>query len=254
MMISPKKRNDYRKFYEFDLYMHFVPSLYLKETKKEADFVKQTLHMNQETEVLDIPCGVGRHANLLAPGVKSVVGVDNSSSFIEYACQQAKTLNLTNTTYLLEDIRQVQFKDRFDAVIVMFTSFGMFSHEENIKVLTNISKALKKGGQFAIDFLNPYILHEDYTRTLVSERGKDLMIDLLSMNKQNHRFQGRRIYLKDGKRTAAYMSHELFTLEQLQVLLPPLGLKIRDVYGSGSGKPFKAKETTRMFVIGQKKP
>lgn len=52
-------------------------------------------------------------------------------------------------------MRKIPFKNEFEAVISMDNSFGYFEKEkENLKVLKEVFKTLKRGGLFLLDLLN----------------------------------------------------------------------------------------------------
>ena len=52
-------------------------------------------------------------------------------------------------------MREIPFEGYFDAIINMFTAFGYLeSEEEDAKVLQQVAKALKPGGQLLLDLLN----------------------------------------------------------------------------------------------------
>ena len=50
---------------------------------------------------------------------------------------------------------------RFNAIFNFFTSFGYVDHKYNYDTIENISKNLKKGGLFIIDFLNQKIVRKN---------------------------------------------------------------------------------------------
>ena len=45
-------------------------------------------------------------------------------------------------------------KGHFDAAIIIWSSFGFFSHEENIDLINSLSSKLRKGGRLIIDLQN----------------------------------------------------------------------------------------------------
>lgn len=52
----------------------------------------------------------------------------------------------------------LDFKNKFDIVLLLFTSFGYFSDEENFRVLKNVYAALKPSGHFVLDVPNTEFL------------------------------------------------------------------------------------------------
>ena len=50
---------------------------------------------------------------------------------------------------------------QFNVIFNFFTSFGYVDHKYNYNTIENISKNLKKGGLFIIDFLNQKIVRKN---------------------------------------------------------------------------------------------
>jgi SAM-dependent methyltransferase len=96
--------------------------------------------------VLDVPCGQGRHAHLLAEAGFDVDGLDLSRILLERARARGtgKTLR-----YTLGDMRTLpaRWTRRFDAVVNLFTSFGFFlMPSDDDRVVAEWARVLKPGG------------------------------------------------------------------------------------------------------------
>lgn len=157
-----------------DLEKHLPPewwrglfnSLYLKtdgdvvenaaNTINDIDEVMQVLDLNQDSTVLDLCCGQGRHSIELARrGLNNVYGMDRSSYLIRLARkrarQQAYSLNFSEG-----DARKIRFGESFfDAVLVMGNSFGYFEKlEDDQLVLSSIRRVLKSEGSLVLDIVD----------------------------------------------------------------------------------------------------
>ncbi|MGK7394565.1 MAG: SAM-dependent methyltransferase [Candidatus Cyclobacteriaceae bacterium M3_2C_046] len=131
--------------------------LYKHRDNQEArDFIDNLvdyLKINPEHQILDLACGKGRHAIYLNQKGYQVSGVDLSEQNISFARQFANEC----LQFDVHDMREVYRVSHFDFILNMFTSFGYFdSKKENEKVVSAAARALKPGGCFMIDFLNPY--------------------------------------------------------------------------------------------------
>ncbi len=104
-------------------------------------------------KILDLGCGPGLYAELLAQRGHSVTGVDFSENSIQYAIRQAKEKQY-NIEYQKKDYLELDFESQFDLVILIYLDFCALLPEERDKVLENIHRALKKGGLFICDVLN----------------------------------------------------------------------------------------------------
>jgi SAM-dependent methyltransferase len=239
------------KVYDSNNYLYFTQDLVNGElTDREVRFLVEILQLNKKSDVLDLPCGYGRHSNRLAAFVGSVTGLDASEDYIAAAMRDAKERGV-EVTYLVGDMRNLTFGPKFDAVIVLFTSFGMFSHSENLEVLKGIATSLRPGGKFCIEIMNPAPLSASFKKCFVFEKGNDLMIDRLSYDPDTNRFVSNRIYIKDGQRMDGLLSYEIFSLEQMEVMMKPMGLGIRQIFPTTTGGVF-TKDSPKMVLIGEK--
>jgi SAM-dependent methyltransferase len=99
---------------------------------KQVAFVVKALGLQRGTRVLDVPCGFGRHARLLARRGMVVVGVDLSSAMIAEARRSGPQPGLS---FVRADMRRLTYQGEFDAVLNLYTSFGYFSPHANLDVL-----------------------------------------------------------------------------------------------------------------------
>lgn len=135
----------------------FYHILYKNRDNREArifvDKLTQYFNFNAEDKILDLACGKGRHAIYLNGKGMHVTGVDLSEDNIEYASQYTNP----GLDFYIHDMRAVFAYNQFDYILNLFTSFGYFDTvEEHKKVIICAAKALKGGGKFVLDFLNPY--------------------------------------------------------------------------------------------------
>ena len=108
---------------------------------------------NPKMKILDLGCGPGLYAELLAQQGHSIIGVDYSENSIKYASGQAKEKNL-DIEYLNKNYLDLDFENQFDLVILIYLDFCVLLPKERDKVLENIYRALKKGGLFICDVVN----------------------------------------------------------------------------------------------------
>lgn len=110
-------------------------------------------------EVLDLGCGPGLYAELLARKGHSVTGIDFSACSIQYATRQAKEKQL-DIRYLNKNYLELDIENQFDLIMMIYLDFCALLPEERDKVLENIYRALKKGGLFICDIVNEKNLDE----------------------------------------------------------------------------------------------
>jgi 2-polyprenyl-3-methyl-5-hydroxy-6-metoxy-1,4-benzoquinol methylase len=130
-----------------------IKNISLAGTEQEINFITKVLKLPDQASILDLYCGYGRHAIELAKLGFQVTGIDATADFLNIARQKAKEAKI-NLSFVQLDMRELDYHEKFDAVINMFAAFGYFSDEENTQVLERVAKALHPGGLFLIDLLN----------------------------------------------------------------------------------------------------
>jgi SAM-dependent methyltransferase len=96
--------------------------------------------------ILDVPCGQGRHAHLLAEAGFRVDGLDYSRFLLDRARERGTSATLR---YTRGDMRKLpaRWTGRFDAVVNLFTSFGFFTDPaDDARVIAEFGRVLKPDG------------------------------------------------------------------------------------------------------------
>ena len=124
---------------------------YSKKPVKDTESYNKTLdctrkHLSGSDEVLEVGCGTGSTALLLAPSVKQITASDNSSRMIEIAREKAVTQRVENVrferaTLFDEDLE----KGSFD-VVMGFNFLHLL--EEIPRAVHRVNELLKPGGLF----------------------------------------------------------------------------------------------------------
>lgn len=105
----------------------------------ETAFIARTCPLPDFRRVLDLCCGMGRHARALAALGYEVTGVERDVE----ALAQARKLG-GRPRYAEADVRAYAPDDgAFDAVIIMSQSFGFFDAETNRGLLSRLRAALR---------------------------------------------------------------------------------------------------------------
>lgn len=122
-------------------------------TQNEVAFIDQHC---QKGSILDLGCGIGRHAIALAKLGYEVCGVDFSEKHIEYADSERKKGVLEeNCRFICEDVRFYREKRLYDNVICLYDVIGSFPNEEdNLSIIKTAYKSLREKGIFILSVMN----------------------------------------------------------------------------------------------------
>ena len=232
------------------IYMHTFTD---ERNRGEAEFIESSLDAPPDSEILDVGCGHGRHALVLAEQGYKVTGVDLSGRFIRMAEEEAKRRRL-EAHFEVGDMRKLSYKDNFEGVYSYFTSFGYFPHRENIKVLEGVARALRKGGRFLLDTVNrDWILHqiEAQPRRWDEVDPDYLYLDDVSYNARTSRVHGRRIVIDRGIHREFTFDLRVYSLSELEELIESVGMRIVSTYGGRDRSPFSI-SSRRMVIISER--
>jgi SAM-dependent methyltransferase len=224
-----------------------------ERTQAEVDFIERALALPAGSSILDLCCGHGRHALLLAERGYRLTGVDFSDRALRLARRRAGRAGL-GVRWLKRDMRRIAFREEFDAVINIFTAFGYFEPDsENEEVLRRVAAALKPGGLFLIDHINrewlvrffePRRWREASDGTLVLE---DVNMDLLA-GRCRTRWTA---VSPDGARRHGRIDLRVYTLRELAGMLERVGLRLRQVWGGFDGQDYSL-DSRRTIVLAEK--
>lgn len=150
-----KLSNEQHAWFEDWFDSPYYHMLYSNRDQQEAeDFIRRLveyLHPKPGACLLDLACGKGRHSVALHKLGYDVTGIDLSHASIA----EAKKHEEEGLVFFEHDMRRPFMIHYFDGVLNFFTSFGYFSHvRDNRAVVEAVSKGLKPGGFFVIDFFN----------------------------------------------------------------------------------------------------
>lgn len=106
-------------------------------------------------QVLDVACGVGRHAIPLAKKGFRVTAMDYSESYLAEARRRAKK-DGASVRLVQGDMRALGFSRRFDVVLNLWTSFGYCPRLcDDRRTLRSMFRALRPGGMLCLEVVDP---------------------------------------------------------------------------------------------------
>ncbi|MBI5060499.1 class I SAM-dependent methyltransferase [candidate division KSB1 bacterium] len=125
------------------------------KNEQVVEFCWQVLKLKSGMSVLDLGCGGGYQAVLLAQRGVKVHGIDVSAKLAAHGTKLAKQMKVP-ATFAAGDMRKLSYHEQFDRVVVLGMSFGFGSEEENVHTAERIFRAVKPGGMVLLTGMHPY--------------------------------------------------------------------------------------------------
>jgi SAM-dependent methyltransferase len=111
-----------------------------------ADHARRPVH-----RVLDLGCGTGGHALLLAGRGLEVTGVDRSPAMLAEAARKARSAGV-DVRWVAGDVRALELRRSFDAAVMMFAVLGYQIEDADVRAtLASVRQHLEPGGILAFD-------------------------------------------------------------------------------------------------------
>jgi len=201
--------------------------------------------------VLDIACGAGRHAIELARLGFCVTGNDLSPFLLEEARKEAITCSLQLELSCC-DMRHIPGSGLFDLVVQLFTSFGYFDLKEDDRVvLGKVYRALKTGGWYVLDLINPVHL----ARNLAPETRR--IAGNLTLLEQRAFHEDRitktiTITPPVGEKLTFSESVRLYGKEEIVAMLQDEGFAVTEIVGNYQGDHYMENDSPRMMIFCRK--
>ncbi|HEX9916136.1 MAG TPA: methyltransferase domain-containing protein [candidate division Zixibacteria bacterium] len=243
--------SEYEAVFEPKDYLYFYEKMTApKITQKQIKFLVRELGLDKPKKILDMPCGFGRHSNCLAKLGHKVTGVDLMPGFLEMAKACAKKMKV-KVDYIQADMRKIHLREKFDRIVILFTSFGYYTDEENFKVMKNMSNLLKIDGLLCFDTFNRDAFLRGFLPSFVTQKGDDFMIDQNSFDSITGRLNVKRVVIRDGLRKDKPFSLRLYSPTEMKELLKRAGFKLHQIYSDWNANPFTS-DSRRMIIIAKK--
>lgn len=232
-----------------EIWKNLIPN---ELTPKEVDFIIQYFNLQPGNSVLDLMCGYGRHALVLASKGINVTAVDNLPDYINELKRNAEAGNLT-VKPVLGDVIQYQPGESFDLIICMGNSLQFFNKHDLMRLLKKISAHLKTGGHF---FVNTWSIMEIAVKHF-KESSSSTIGDFKSIAESKYFFSPSRIETEqqiiapDGTIEVKKGIDYVWSLNEIENMLDECGIKMKEVYSVPGRKKFTLGEP-RAYIIAEK--
>lgn len=246
---------DWWKGYFDERYLEeYEPLFTLTRDREEVARLMDVLGLPSGARILDVPCGQGRHAHLLAEAGFDVDGLDYSKDLLARARKRGTGSRLR---YTRGDMRKLpaRWSGRFDAVVNLFTSFGFFAEpSDDARVIAEFARVLKPGGTLVWhggnrDGVMARFLARDWWRTsngtlVAQERSFDPLSGFLTVQS-----------VWSGRRGSGEREHRirLYTPTRLAELCAAEGLVVEQAFDGWRDSPL-TRRSSEMLLVARRLP
>lgn len=225
----------------------FYHILYKDRNDDEAqafmDTLTNYLNISEDSKILDLACGRGRHSVYLNSLGYHVTGADLSENSIAYA----KQFENNTLQFKVHDMCK-PFNTKFDAVFNLFTSFGYFDNDEdNLNTIKAIRDDLTDYGIGVIDFMNSdYVIKNLVPEETKQVEGIDFHLKRYAQDGYifkdiSFEYQGENFQFQERVRA--------FTLSDFETLFNEANVNLLEVFGNYKLQKFDAQSSDRLVLL-----
>jgi ubiquinone/menaquinone biosynthesis C-methylase UbiE len=220
------------------------------QAQSQALAAAQLAGTPQGGDVLDAPCGFGRHSIPLARAGFRVTGADRAQPLIEEA--RRRSLGERWPKWVIADYRELPMPDEsFDLVINLFSSLGYLGDDEDTRALAQFRRVLRPEGRLVIESMHRDALVKNFAeqdwqllgegRLLLEQRTFDPASGVAQMTQT--------LVPTDGPRESRTQSLRVYTATELLTMLDRAGFAEARCHGGLDGEPFET--GTRLVIVAR---
>jgi SAM-dependent methyltransferase len=160
-------QEEWDRFFD-ELYLEaYASRLAAFDSDGEARAAAELASAARGAEVLDCPCGFGRHSIPLADAGYRVTGVDRSPTQLEEA--RARAGDRAWPRLVQADYRKLPFEPAsFDAAMNLFTGIGYYGEDADRAAFAEVRRVLRPGARFVLE-----TMHRDLLMSVFAEKDWD---------------------------------------------------------------------------------
>jgi ubiquinone/menaquinone biosynthesis C-methylase UbiE len=247
-----QKSEWWASYFDAQYLKEYDPLFALEQDRRQVARLLEVLALPSGSRILDVPCGQGRHAHLLAEAGLDVDGLDYSRELLALARKRGTGRTLR---YTRGDMRELpsRWTARFDGVVNLFTSFGFFvDPRDDATVVREMARVLRPGGVLiwhggSRDGVMARFLARDWWQsndgTMIGhQRAFDSLSGVLTVHSTWR-----------GPKGAGQREHRirLYTATRLAELCAAVGLVVEAAYDGWRDRPLR-RSSSEMLLVARK--
>lgn len=226
------------------------------------DFIQQSVNWianycdgGNGKKLLDLGCGPGIYAELLAEKGFNVTGIDFSERSIKYAKQHAAEHH-KNIHYYYQNYLEIDYTNEFDVAILIYCDFGVLPPKDRAVLLKKIYQALKLGGFLILDGFTAMNDFRENETVEYQEHGfwteePHVAIHRNFMYKDTANTLEQHVIVTEDDCECYNIWNQLYSQETLEAEIRNAGFTSTDYYANASGEKFTGEEST-ICVVAKK--
>jgi ubiquinone/menaquinone biosynthesis C-methylase UbiE len=198
----------------------------------QAEGVLSLVGLESDADLLDCPCGYGRHSIEFARFGLHVIGADRSEVLLAEAKRRVGDAEWPR--WARADYRELPFEDAsFDCVTNLFSSLGYWGDEGDRQALREFRRVLRPGGKLVVETMHRDALMAIYTPTTWEELPDgSLMLERRTFDHERGvNLATHEIVEPDGTRIAVPYEIRVYTATELVAMAHEAGFENVGCYG-----------------------
>ena len=219
-----------------------------QEAPAVAHNIKELSQKKEGSLVMEAGCGIGRISTNLALEGYKVTGIDIIQSELDAARESALDEGL-DINYINQDLRKLDYKDKFDLCVNVYNSFGYCDKiEDDILILKNIFNSLKDDGVFILECISRESAIMYFTEGEWFERAGWTVLTEFEVSGLWEGLISRWTLIgQNGERIFHQFVQRLYSAKELKDILTDIGFKSVEVYGEWDKSPYN--QHARTMII-----
>jgi ubiquinone/menaquinone biosynthesis C-methylase UbiE len=216
----------------------------------QAASVARLVGLAPSADVLDCPCGYGRHSIEFARLGLHVVGADRSEVLLAEAKRRADEGEWPR--FVQADYRELPFEDAsFDCVTNLFSSLGYWGDDADRRAIGEFRRVLRPGGSLVIE-----TMHRDMLMAMFGPKSWEDLPDGALMIEERAFDHERGVIVvhhelveADGTRITAPYELRVYTATELVAFVRAAGFDEVACHGDFEGSPLS--RDTRLVLVAR---